>query len=64
MVSGKIFKNIFQKVLAKIKKLLYTYAMNKISLTSLKACLTGEYRTPFIGSDNQSWAHVGGSGTK
>jgi len=25
----------------------------------LSAC---EYRTPFIGSDNQPWAHVGGCG--
>jgi len=33
-------------------------------LFTSKSLLTCEYRTPFIGSDNQPWAHVNGvSGT-
>jgi hypothetical protein len=64
MVSGKIFKNIFKKGLAKIKKVLYNNTMIKIPSTLSKSCLTAEYRTPFIGSDNQSWAHGRVSGIK
>jgi hypothetical protein len=64
MASGKIFKNIFKKVLAKTKNNLYNVTMNKIFSTLSKSCLTAEYRTPFIGSDNQSWAHGRVSGIK
>lgn len=51
-------------MVAKIKKVLYNNTMIKIPSTLSKSCLTAEYRTPFIGSDNQSWAHVGGSETR
>lgn len=51
-------------MVANSKKSLYNNTMIKTTLTLSKTCLTAEYRTPFIGSDNQSWAHVGGSGTK
>jgi len=64
MASGDIFKIIFQKVLAKKKKFLYNTVMNKLISTFSKSCLSAEYRTPFIGSDNQSWAHGEGGGTK
>ena len=65
MVNGEIFKIIFQKMVAKTKKNLYNYTMIKIPSTLSKSCLAVEYRTPFIGSDNQSWAHgLGGSGTR
>ncbi len=60
MVNGIKFKNIFKKPLADNKKSLYTITMKNLythlSITASKV----EYRTPFIGSDNQSWSKATG----
>lgn len=61
ILKSKEFKNIFTKPLANGIKCLYNTNILKflrkkkmlsIHRSLLKAC---EYRTPFIGSDNQSW---------
>jgi hypothetical protein len=54
-------KIIYKKPNFKLSRRLYTY-MNKLFTTLSKSILTPEYRTPFIGSDNQSWAHGVGLG--
>ena len=51
-------------MVAKTQKVLYNITMIKTIITLSKTCLTAEYRTPFIGSDNQSWAHGRVSGIK
>jgi hypothetical protein len=60
-LKSKEFKNIFTKPLATDNKRLYNTNILKILRKKemfsihkplLSAC---EYRTPFIGSDNQSW---------
>lgn len=60
-LKSKEFQNNFTKPLAKVNKRLYNTNILKflrkkemfsIHRPELLAC---EYRTPFIGSDNQSW---------